>query len=85
VPGPPEIATVTSTPADDVCRFSESVAIAVNVWLPFDAVLVFHEVVYKGPGPETGPPRLTPSTWNCTELMVAALAVAVAATLVEEA
>ena len=77
VGGGVEFETVTDTPADVVCWFNESVAIAVNVWPALDAVVVFQEIEY-GPAPVTADPRFTPSNLNCTELMVAPAVVAAA-------
>ena len=34
-----------------------------------EVVIVFHEVEKFGPVPVTAEPKLTPSTWNCTEAM----------------
>src|SRR6185295_5099126 len=55
--------TVTATDADAVLP-AASRAIAVSVWLAFEAVVVFHATEYGAT--TSSAPRLTPSTLNCT-------------------
>src|SRR5207302_124316 len=56
--------TVTITGALVVWLAAASQAIAVNVWLPIAAALVFHEIEYGAA--VTSAPRAAPSSANCT-------------------
>src|SRR5437870_2802092 len=75
--------TVTVTDDDDVVRPPASRAIAVSVWLPFEAVVVFQTTEYGAA--VSSAPRLIPSTLNCTPATpTASVAVADMVTLVPE-
>src|SRR5262249_44765523 len=66
-----------------VCMLFESVAIAIKLWLPFATAVESHVVEYGDA--VSGALMLTPSTWNCTEDIVAGLvADAVAARVTDE-
>src|SRR5215470_13992328 len=58
------LATVTLIAADVVTLPLASRAMAVNTWLPFTALKVFHDMEYGGA--ISSGPRKTPSTMNCT-------------------
>src|ERR1700733_5052689 len=64
--GTPVLDIVTVTPVAVLCCPCVSVAMAVRVWEPLEAVLLAHCLVY-GPVPVMEAPRLDPSSWNCTD------------------
>src|SRR5512145_954480 len=63
-PGAPPLETVMTTAADVVVFPAASRATARNVWLPFDAVVVFHDTLYGEV--VSSVPRLAPFSVNRT-------------------